>query len=264
MSNDNTALALALGAGTGLGLWYLLRAEKHNEQEATASEPGATASAGTTCSLRLDAKGLTSDGAPIDVPGAVAKCNAAGRADLVIADDAPSSASADLTTALGAAGILVNERRNARRPRGATRRQARPRFSHEGRTILRDGVAVVHLERVDLGNQRFALTPYDADVFVQKIVRLLNGAGRPRRQAAAAASAETPHRIFLFRTAPKNGNSRTRWYEANPPTTWQDAKRRLVTAGLLDERILLPTEWSLVTELPEQIRVPADRLRPLP
>lgn len=260
MSNDNTALILALGAGAGLGLSYLLRQEDTTESSAA---PTATASAATSpCSLRLDANGLTKDGAPIDVAGAVAQCKASGHADLVIADDAPSSSSAELMSALGTAGITVNQRRNARRaPR--SRRQGRARFSNEGRTIHRDGVPVLYLERVDLGDHRFALSPYEADVLVRRIVSLLNGAGR-RRQSAAAASAPTTHRIFLFRTAPKNGNSRTRWYEANPPTTWQDAKRRLVAAGLLDEWILLPTEWSLVTDLPEQIRVPADRVRPLP
>jgi hypothetical protein len=72
------------------------------------------------------------------------------------------------------------------------------------------------------------------------------------------------HRVFLFRTNRKNGGSRTRFYEANPPTTWDDARRRLTAAGLLDERILLPTEWSLVADPPSPIRVPANRLRPLP
>jgi hypothetical protein len=265
MSNDNnTALTVALGAGAGLGLWYLLRDDE------TTDDGGATEAAPAPppppCSLRLDAKGLTADGTPIDIPAAVTKCQAAGRADLVIADDAPSTVSADLAAAFNAAGILVNQRRNGRAPRRRARRRAgRAGYTRDGRTILRDGQPVLHLERVDLGDQRFAVTPHEADVLAQRVVDLLNTAGRARRQSAAPAThAANTHRIFLFRSMPKNGNSRTRWYEANPPTSWEDAKRRIVAAGLLDERIMLPTEWSLVTDLPPQIRVPADRLRPLP
>jgi len=376
MSNDNTALALALGAGAGLGLWYVLRDEKEAKAPAT---PTTSAPASTTpptatpptapCSLRLDAQGLTSDGATIDIAAAVAKCQAAGRADLVIADDAPSAASSDLATALGTAGILINQRRNGRRnARRPGRRAPRAPYTREGRTILRDGAPVLHLERVDRGDQHYAITPHEADQLAQRVVDLLNGRGRrqasgvdlPRFAATVRTIADgidedpTPdglargrfarkvfiaairralvrteyaglsraaidralvdanregllelsradlvavmdpaevrdseiqhmmsiwhfvvaerpdarnagtHRVFLFRTLPKNGNSRTRWYEANPPTTWEDAKRRIVAAGLLDERILLPTEWQLVTDLPPQIRVPADRLRPLP
>ena len=253
MSNDNTALSLALGAGVGLGAWYFLR-DDEKEVSATTETTGATAP--TPCSLRLDAQGLTSDGAPIDIPTAVAKCQAAGRADLVIGDDAPSSVSADLAAAFKSGGILVNQRRNARSRRGARRRQARSRYSREGRTILRDGQRVLQLERVDLGDQRFGLTPHEADVLTQRVVDLLNGSGRARNDAT--------HRVFLFRTNPKNGGSRTRFYEANPPTTWADARRRLAAAGLLDERILLPTEWSLVADPPSPIRVPTNRLRPLP
>lgn len=114
MSNDShAAIALALGAGTGLGLWYLLR---DDALPASAPPEAATsASAAPPCALRLDAKGLTADGAVIDVPTAIATCKAAGKADLVLADDAPSAAYADLSAAFGAAGILIQQRRNARR-----------------------------------------------------------------------------------------------------------------------------------------------------
>lgn len=261
MSNDNnTALTVALGAGAGLGLWYLLR-DDETADDGGASE-AAPAPQSAPCSLRLDANGLTADGAAIDVPTAVAKCQAAGRADLVIGDDAPSTVSAELSAAFGTAGILINQRRNAGAPRRPRRGARRAHFAREGRTILRDGQAVLHLERVDLGDGRFALTPHETDVLAQRVVDLLNRTGA-RRQAASSQD-RAAHQVFLFRTMPKNGNSRTRWYQANPPTTWEDAKRRIVAAGLLDERILLPTEWSLVTDLPSQIRVPADRLRPLP
>jgi hypothetical protein len=129
MSNGNAALTLALGAGAGLGLWYLLR--EHDEKEETgpaAGDPAQGAQATPPCALRLDAKGLTLDGAPIDIPTAVSKCQAAGRADLVLADDAPSAIAADLGAAFNAAGILIGLRRNARarRPK-RPRRQAAPR-----------------------------------------------------------------------------------------------------------------------------------------
>lgn len=59
--------------------------------------------------------------------------------------------------------------RNARATRGAAR------YIREGRTILRDGEAVLSIERVDLGDHRYAITPHEADVLVEQIVRLLNG-----------------------------------------------------------------------------------------
>lgn len=84
MSNDHTALVLALGAGAGLGLWALLRDDDAKPSGAPASAPPSTTSAlaglPRPCSLRLDAKGLTADGAAIDVPTAVETCRAAGRA----------------------------------------------------------------------------------------------------------------------------------------------------------------------------------------
>ncbi len=272
MSTDHTALALTLGAGAGLGLWALLRDEPAarptgaSPLAASTALPAPAASSTTPpsppCALRLDAQGLTADGAPIGIPAAVARCQAAGRADLVIADDAPSAASAELSVALGAAGILIHSRRNGRRPGTGRRGAARVRYRREGRTILRDGDAVLRLERVDLGDQRFAITPHEADVLSQHIVELLNRSPSRRQAATAARAGATTHRIFLFRTLPTNGSSRTRFYEANPPTTWDDARRRLVAAGLLDERSLLPTEWSLVTDPP--LHVQPDRLRPLP
>jgi len=142
MSNDNAPLALALGAGAGLGLCYLLRDHDHADKKINAAPAAVTADAAATatrsagsakttapapCSLRLDAKGLTSDGIAIDIRTAVTRCQAAGRADLVVADDAPGSAYAALAAAFGAAGILISKRRNARpRRRKRSRRQAAP------------------------------------------------------------------------------------------------------------------------------------------
>lgn len=63
----------------------------------------------------------------------------------------------------------------ARRPRGAARAS---RYALDGgRTIVRDGEALVRLERVDLGNERYALSPHQTDQFGHRLVRLLNKHG---------------------------------------------------------------------------------------
>jgi len=139
MSNGNTALALALGAGGGLALWYVLRDDdKKKPAAAPTVAPGSIAPAATSatapapavattpagpCALRLAAAGLTADGQPIDIAGAVARCKAAGRADVFIADDAPGTVYMELTTALAAAGVVVTPRRNGAAPRAARRRR---------------------------------------------------------------------------------------------------------------------------------------------
>ena len=42
-----------------------------------------------------------------------------------------------------------------------------------GRTILRDGQAIVRIERVDLGDERYVLSPFETDQLAARIVRLL-------------------------------------------------------------------------------------------
>jgi hypothetical protein len=46
-----------------------------------------------------------------------------------------------------------------------------------GRVVARDGQPLVRLERVDLGDDRYALSPYETDEMAAKIVRLLNRRG---------------------------------------------------------------------------------------
>ena len=41
----------------------------------------------------------------------------------------------------------------------------------------RDGEAIVRVERVDLGDQRYVLSPYETDQLTYRIVRLLNRHG---------------------------------------------------------------------------------------
>ena len=47
-----------------------------------------------------------------------------------------------------------------------------------GRVIVRDGQAVVRLERVDLGDERYALSPHETDELAARIVKLLNRGAR--------------------------------------------------------------------------------------
>jgi len=61
------------------------------------------------------------------------------------------------------------------RPRDAARTS---RYALEGgRVIVRDGQPVVRLERVDLGDERYALSPHETDELAARIVRLLNRRG---------------------------------------------------------------------------------------
>ena len=64
---------------------------------------------------------------------------------------------------------------SAGRPRGTARRMKR--FTREGRTILRDGEAILYLERVDLGDQRYATSPHEADRIADRIISLFNEHG---------------------------------------------------------------------------------------
>jgi hypothetical protein len=42
---------------------------------------------------------------------------------------------------------------------------------------VRDGEAIVSIERVDLGDQRYALSPYETDRLAERLVQLLNRHG---------------------------------------------------------------------------------------
>ncbi len=66
------------------------------------------------------------------------------------------------------------------------------RWSREGRTLLRDGVATFQIVRVDLGDQRYAMSPHETDVLAEQIVRLLNG--RNARGVRGARAKTPPYR----------------------------------------------------------------------
>lgn len=128
MSDGNALLAVTLGTAGGLLLAYLRRTDDDILRVSSAHPPGpapppVSKASGTTpvpsvpaparpaapraCSLRLDAKGLTANGQTVDVPGAVARCKAAGRAELVFATDGPASVYVELNRALFRAGVRV-------------------------------------------------------------------------------------------------------------------------------------------------------------
>lgn len=111
----------------------------------------------------------------------------AGAAALALGQWLVSRSSPEPTTPAPASSVVppsslppTAPARNARPARGAAR------YAREGRTILRDGEALVLIERIDLGDQRYAITPHEADVLVAEIVRLLNGA-RAGRQARTSS-----------------------------------------------------------------------------
>jgi len=60
----------------------------------------------------------------------------------------------------------------APRRRGAARGSRR--YTTEGRRILRDSEPILYVDRVDLGDGRYAISPHHADLLTKRIVRLLN------------------------------------------------------------------------------------------
>lgn len=64
------------------------------------------------------------------------------------------------------------------RARGAARAsRSAHRYTREGRTVLRDGEAIIRIDRVDLGNERYAVSPHETDKLAERVVRLLNKHG---------------------------------------------------------------------------------------
>ena len=120
MSNATTAaLTLALGAGAGIAIHYLTRDDAKLDdakpRERTPAAPPSQTSATTAtpprragaCSLKLDKETLRHEGEKVDIPTAVARCKAAGRAELAVTLDAPAWINRELYSALVAAGVPV-------------------------------------------------------------------------------------------------------------------------------------------------------------
>lgn len=109
MADGNALLALTLGLGGGLALAYMRRADDASTLAPAARppSPGQKPASSKACSLRLDARGLTADGQRVDVAGAVARCKATGRAELIFGKDGPAAIYVELNRALSQAGIAV-------------------------------------------------------------------------------------------------------------------------------------------------------------
>lgn len=108
MSNHN-AIAAALGLTGGALLWYATR-RAPAAANAPAASPSGPPRAAAPCALKLDAAGLTADGAIVDVRGAVACAREHGRGDLVVTSSAPAATLAQLTAAMQAAGVPFAQR----------------------------------------------------------------------------------------------------------------------------------------------------------
>lgn len=176
------ATPFALGLGGGLALWQLTRPSKPSSASDNIDR--------SRCLIQLDGTGITIDNARVDVAEAARRAQKLGRAVITVTTDAPASTFAELMAALRTANVATEVRaakvlaRNAapktnplpvpKRPRDA---RATQRYTLEGRTILRDGQAILFMDRVDLGDARYALSPYHADLLAQRIVRLLNKHG---------------------------------------------------------------------------------------
>lgn len=103
MSNHN-AIAAALGLTGGALLWYATR------REPASPSPSGPPRDAAPCALKLDASGLTADGAIVDVSGALACARRHGRGDLVVTSTAPAATLAQLAAAMQAAGVPLTQR----------------------------------------------------------------------------------------------------------------------------------------------------------
>jgi hypothetical protein len=327
---SNGALPLALGATGGFLLWYFLRDGKHdahasavpaantkNPSPATAASVSAAAASPTAqaapaasaeppvqiaCTLRLDASGLTVDGARVGIAEAVNRCKLAGLADVTASKEVPAAAYAELMLALGRAGIPAfanrngSGRRNSRRtwprtvadvdlPSFALMVQAladdiEPDPNPDGRARGRFGNRKVFIAAI---RRALHATKY-ADLPRAAIDELLFRAHREqllvlaRADLVAAMDSDEVrdselvtdgaqfHFVVVEPDAARNANTyrtftlviytearkagpRRRWFLADPPTTWADARDRLGAAGILDPtlagRTATPSGWML-------------------
>lgn len=189
----STITPFALGLGGGLALWYATKDRKPSPGGIPAAlTPPVTTPRNADASSARTADSFTLSIYPTGIGGARKRVRwftaeqpitwEAARDRLVVAQIIDPRA---IGPAMPGYWRLVTEPRafdaqraealpGPVRPRGARHAQ---RFTREGRTILRTGEAIVRLERVDLGDQRYALSPHHADLLTERIVRLLNAKG---------------------------------------------------------------------------------------
>lgn len=289
MSNTSTFL---LGLGSGLALWKLTRStEAPNTLAAAhasataATSPAATAPPGSGLRnglVRIDATGLTLDGAPVGVDDAVSRCHAAGRAAVIASPDASASLYAELMTGLTAARVPIL-RNTARRstetdattlftvvtyPRGVRERPTHRSFRAEAPISwieARDRLVAAGILDLALAGRTREPGGWMLSISA-KDFRAHQAETLPGASASEVRNAETSS-TFTLAIYPRGvgaGRRTVRWFTAEVPTTWEDARDRLAAAGVLDRRALSPHAagyWKLTTE-PRVFKL--DRAVPLP
>jgi len=94
-----------IAGGVGLAaLLYLLLRQGSGSGDATSNAPAASL---PPCRVRIDQAGLQLDGAPADLPTTVARCRAAGAADVTATGAAIVGTIAEVVRALQDAGVIV-------------------------------------------------------------------------------------------------------------------------------------------------------------
>jgi len=264
MSNTS---ALALGLGSGLAFWHLTKNKPtHAASPASSSSPSIPAP--RNCAVRIDRAGLTVDGTRVDLAEAVRRCEAAGHAAITLAPNAPASLYADLMLALDPAPTA----RNARARNADTTTNFTLRYYPDGRkgtpkmrwfraeapitwVEARDRLIAAGIVDPSVGGRTHEpggwMLSIDKHQFRADRAELLPGSPRNSDTSATFTLVEFPDGIW--------GKRRERWFRAQPPTTWDDARDRLVAARVLDPSTR--THWKLLTD-PARFR--ADRAEPLP
>ncbi len=271
MSNTST---FAFGLGGGLALWQLL-------QSTPIPPPGVSQlrnSSRGVCVVELDPTGLTVDGTLVDVGEAVRRAQVAGCALVTVAPDAPAATYAALLAALRDANVPTHARtrvaaRNARLdtkteftlityPQGHKEASTSRWFRAEAPISwneARERLISAGIIDPKLAGRTHApggwMLSIDSTQFHAARAEPLPGASQrnAERNAELASTfslVEFPDGIW--------GKKRVRWFRAEPPTSWEDARDRLSAAYLIDRNA---TSWKLFTD-PARFR--ADRAQPLP
>jgi hypothetical protein len=257
MSNTST---FALGLGSGLALWHFSKPAP--AQTANAPAEILTAPGPRSCFVRVTATGFIVDGASVDFAEAVRRCRAIGHATITVEKDAPASSYAALLAALEGARVPMVRNSSGQsehdtktaftlitypqeRSAGSTTRHFRaekPITWSDARDRL---AAAGHLDLALAGRTHqpggWMLSIASRDFRAHRAEPL------PKPRNAHVSS------MFTLVVHPDGfgGTKRMRWFRANPPTTWQDARHRLAKAGILDKRSIAPGDagyWKLVTD----------------
>ena len=109
--DSHTGRNVALVGGAALVLWLLMRGRGwglgHGGDGAGSSAAEGAGTAATPCSVWIRADGIEVDGQAADLPTVVARCKAAGRADLNASGAALVGTIEEVIKALRAAGVVI-------------------------------------------------------------------------------------------------------------------------------------------------------------